>query len=298
MRASISDTPLDSPSGDVPKRHVIPGHMERFYRDWHGAADGRIQVDVCIHSLYLLSNDEVEASVDVARRLGRRIHIHLLETEWERDEIKSRYGMGAIDLAEKLGVFDVPVMAAHCVVLDDRDIEKLKGKDVHISNNPTSNLKLGSGIARLPEILAAGIPVALGTDGVASNNNLDMFEEMNLTAILHKGVSRDPMAVCSWQAICMGTSCGARLMGLEKDVGRVEAGMKADLILLAIDQPHFTPLVDANAAVLYAAHGSDVDTVMVDGRILMEGRRLVTVDEEKAAAMVRAASERIIGQVG
>jgi 5-methylthioadenosine/S-adenosylhomocysteine deaminase len=163
----------------------------------------------------------------------------------------------------------------------------LKAKGVNAAHNPTSNLKLGSGIARVPEMLAQGINVCLGTDGASSNNNLNLFEEMHLAAIIHKGATQNPLMVDAGQAIRMATVNGAKALGFGNETGCIREGMKADLILLDTDKPHFTPVNNPMSAIVYSAQAADVDTVIIDGNIVMEGRKLTTIDEEKVKYMAR-----------
>jgi 5-methylthioadenosine/S-adenosylhomocysteine deaminase len=165
---------------------------------------------------------------------------------------------------------------------------------VSAAHNPTSNLKLGSGIAPVPAMLDAGINIALGTDGAASNNNLNMFEEMHLSALIHKGIGQNPELVTARQALAMATVNGSNAIGFGNDTGVIKPGMKADLILIDTDKPHLSPLNDPYSAVVYSAQGSDVDTVIVDGDILMENRELKTIDEERVKYEAAAASKRLM----
>ena len=173
------------------------------------------------------------------------------------------------------------------------DIFKAKG--VSVAHNPTSNLKLGSGIARIPQMLEKGLNVAIGTDGTASNNNLNMFEEMHIAALLHKGTNRNPALVSAVDALRMATVNGAEAIGFKDEVGRIEKGMKADIILLDIDKPHLFPINNPVSATVYSAQGSDVDTVIIDGKIVLENGNLTTIDEELVKHKVGKISERISG---
>jgi 5-methylthioadenosine/S-adenosylhomocysteine deaminase len=195
---------------------------------------------------------------------------------------------------EKLGVFTRPCLVAHAVHLTDEEIDVLCKYDVRISHNIGSNLKLASGVARLPELLNAGVLVSLGTDGAASNNNLDMFEEMRLAALVHKGVSFEPTAVPAWQALRMGTIDGARSVWLQ-DVGSLQPGMKADFIAIDIDQPHLLPHSNLISHVVYSASAKDVTDVWVDGRELVRNGECKTLDEERIKAEFNACYKRLIG---
>lgn len=291
IRADLSFSPLKFVMGK-PADDTEPCRV--FYKNWHNKANGRIKVSVEVHSAYLFDQRSLMDAAALARELGTGIHIHILETEKERMESIEKYGMNSAEICDKCGIFDVPVIAAHCVHLSDTDIELLKARNVSVSHNPTSNLKLGSGIARIPAMLDKGVNVGLGTDGAASNNNLDMFEEINLAALIHKGANMNPLAVSAREALGMATVNGARALGYRDNLGTIEKGMKADIIILDTDKPHFYPMNDPVAAIAYCAGGSDVDTVMVDGNILMEKGEFKTIDFELVKHKVKEISKKII----
>jgi len=264
-----------------------------YYRNWNGSANERIKVYIEVHSAYLFNEESLRNASELAERCNTGIHMHLLETARERDESILRYGTDPVQVCNDCGIFNVPVIAAHCVHLSDRDINILKEKDVSVAHNPTSNLKLGSGIARVPMMLEKGINVSLGTDGTASNNNLNMFEEMHIASLIHKGINSNPELINARQAVKMATVNGAKAIGFGDTVGVIKKGMKADIILLNTDKPHFCPMNDPISAVVYSAQGADVDTVIVDGNILMENRELITIDEELIKHKVREISKSI-----
>lgn len=266
-----------------------------YFKNWHNKANGRTKVYVEIHSVYLSDEVSLSESARLAKELGTGIHIHLLETKKEREEGIARYGADPAEVCYRTGVFQVPVIAAHCVHLSDSNFELLKSNGVSVAHNPTSNLKLGSGIAKVPQMLKKGINVALGTDGAASNNNLDMFEEMHLAALIHKGSQMQPTLVSAEEVIRMATENGAKATGFEGETGRLQEGYKADLVLIDMDKAHIVPVNDSIAALAYCVQGSDVDTVIVDGNILMENRILKTIDEEKVKYKVKEISKRVLG---
>lgn len=251
-----------------------------YKKRWDNTAEGRIKVCMEIHSVYLFDEPSIREAASLAKSTDSSIHIHLSETKNELNTSIEKYGVKPIEACESFGVFDVPVIAAHCVHLDDDEIKLLKKYKVSPVHNPSSNLKLGSGIARIPEMLKAGLNVCLGTDGAASNNNLDMMEEMHIASLLHKGVSFDPVCVSADETIKMATANGARALGFD-DTGVLKAGMKADVIIIDTNKVHLRPLYNPQAAAVYSAQGSDVDTVIVNGKLLMKGRELLTIDEEK-----------------
>ncbi|UJF36150.1 amidohydrolase [Paenibacillus hexagrammi] len=251
-----------------------------FAKNWHGKADGRITTMMSPHAPYTCPPDYIEKIVQVAHDLNLPIHTHMSETSREVQANVDQYGLRPVAHLEKIGVFSRPTLVAHGVHLTDEEIEVLKRYDVRISHNPGSNLKLASGVARVPELLRAGVKVSLGTDGAASNNNLDMFEEMRLAALIHKGVSGDPVAVPATEALLMGTKWGAESIWLD-NVGQLAPGMKADFIALDIDQPHFLPKTDFISHAIYSASAKDVVDVCVDGKWVVRGGQCLTLDEEK-----------------
>ncbi|WP_213524946.1 amidohydrolase [Paenibacillus sp. J31TS4] len=256
---------------------------KQFARDWHGQADGRITTMIAPHSPYTCPPDYIVKLVEAAHELDLPLHTHMSETAREVEENVQQYGLRPVAHLEKLGVFSRPCLVAHGVHLNDEEIAKLAEYDVRVSHNPGSNLKLASGVARVPELLKAGVLVSLGTDGSASNNNLDMFEEMRLAALIHKGMTGDPTAVPAGEALKMGTSAGAKSIWLD-DVGVLKAGAKADFIALDIDRPHFQPASNYASHVVYSASAQDVTDVYVDGRAIVRGGECVTLDEEKIKA--------------
>jgi 5-methylthioadenosine/S-adenosylhomocysteine deaminase len=252
----------------------------RFAKDWNGKANGRITTMMAPHAPYTCPPDYIERFVQAAHDLDLPIHTHMSETRREVLANEQQYGARPVAHLQKLGVFSRPTLVAHAVHLTDEEIEVLREHDVHVSHNPGSNLKLASGVARVPDLLRAGIKVSLGTDSSASNNNLDMFEEMRLAALIHKGVSGDPVAVPATEALKMGTLTGAQSIWLE-NVGQLKQGWKADFIALDMDQPHFLPKTDYVSHIVYSASQQDVIDVCIDGRWVVRGRECLTLDEEK-----------------
>lgn len=265
---------------------------KQFAKDWHGKADGRITTMIAPHAPYTCPPDYIEKLVQASIDLNLPIHTHMSETLQEVQQNVNDYGLRPTQHLEKLGVFNRPTLLAHAVHLQDDELEILKAYDVRVSHNPGSNLKLASGFARVPDMLAMGIKVSLGTDGPASNNNLDMFEEMRLAALIHKGVSGDPLAVPATQALKMGTIDGARSIWLD-DVGQLKAGMKADIIAIDIDQPHFLPKSDYTSHIVYSASANDVVDVMVEGKWIVRGRECLTLDEEKVKREAELCFEKL-----
>lgn len=278
MRACLTRGMIGFGPDEVLKNKLAEG--KAFAQNWHGQAEGRITTMMAPHAPYTCPPDFIRAIVDIAHELNLPIHTHMSESAAEVEQNVRDYGTRPPRHLYELGVFSRPTMVAHAVHLTDEEIALLAEYDVRVSHNPGSNLKLASGIARVPALLKAGVKVSLGTDSSASNNNLDMLEEVRLAALLHKGISGDPTAVPAKEALKLGTLYGAQSIWLD-DVGVLKAGMKADLIAVDIDQPHFYPKTDFVSHMVYSAIAKDVTDVWVEGRCLLRHGQLTTLDEEK-----------------
>ena len=281
-------------AGVAPNAEQALRESEVFYKEWYNGSDGRITVMLGPHAPYTCPPAYLRRVVDLAGKLGAEIHIHLSETAGEVADCIKQNGKSPIALMDELGVLDCGVLAAHCVHVSPEDMAIMAAKKVRVAHNPGSNMKLASGIAPVPDMLQAGIVVSLGTDGAASNNNLDMIEEIRLAATLHKVHRLDPLAVPATAAIDMATRQGAIALGLGSITGSLAAGYKADIVLLDMRSPHWYPRHDRSSLLAFAAAGADVHTVLVDGRILLENRRLTTIDEERLMAEVQQRSIRLI----
>lgn len=263
-----------------------------FAKDWHRKADGRITTMISPHAPYTCPPDFIEKFVQASHDLNLPLHTHMSETETEVAQNVKDYGLRPVAHLEKLGMFSRPTLLAHAVHLTDEEIEVLAKHQVAVSHNPGSNLKLASGVARVPALLKAGVTVSLGTDGPASNNNLDMFEEMRLAALIHKGVSGDPTAIPASEALRMGTEYGAKSAFLE-NIGTLAVGMKADMIALNTDQAHFLPRTDYISHAIYSASAKDVEHVWVDGKQVVKNGASLTLDEERIRREAQRAFERL-----
>lgn len=259
-------------------------------------ADGRIIIDMGIHGEYTSNPVAVEKAADFAKEHGMRIQLHLSETKAEHEECKQRHGITPAAYFEKHGAFDVPCTAAHCVWLDDEDMEILARKGVTVANNPISNLKLASGIANVKKMMEKGINVALGTDGVASNNNLNLFEELKLFAVLNKAASGDPAFVTPAQALKAATLNGARSQGRD-NCGVIKLGAAADLTVIDTDKPYMHPCHDLMANLVYSAQGTDVVMTVCDGRVLYENGEYKTVDVERAVYEVEKSAYKYANEL-
>ena len=251
-----------------------------LYKNYHGAGDGLISILLGVHAPYTCPPDFCKAAAKVSAEHGINVHIHMSETQDEIRQIQEQYGKGPFQYIAETGLFDRPSIAAHCVWLDDADIAMMKEKAITPVHNPGSNMKLASGVAPVPKLLAAGVHVALGTDGASSNNNLDMLEEIRLAAMLHKVHELNPLAVPAAEALRMGTEYGAEALWLEK-TGRLQAGWKADIVLYDMNRPEWCPRHDLVSLLVYSANSSSADTVLCNGKVLMEKGELKTLDEEK-----------------
>ncbi|MDR0820997.1 MAG: amidohydrolase [Oscillospiraceae bacterium] len=244
------------------------------------------------HAVYTTGRDYLEYCAEVAEELSLSVHIHVSETVAEVENCKRDNGKSPVEYIAETGLFDRSCIAAHCVHLSDEDIAILSDKGVNIAHNPKSNLKLASGIAPVPKLVAAGLNVCLGTDGAASNNQLNMFSEMNFAALLHKGATLDPLALSALDVFKMATENGARALGLNS--GLLEPGRKADITILDLNRTNLIP--NSNnliSALCYSATGTEVETVIVGGEVVLEGGKLTKVDEEEVKAKAEEAATRI-----
>jgi 5-methylthioadenosine/S-adenosylhomocysteine deaminase len=273
---------------------VALDESKQLITKWHKQAEGRINIWLGPHAPYTCPPVYLEKVLAVAEEYQVGIHIHLSETEDEVKQIRDRYGKTPVALLKEVGVFRYPVVAAHCVHLTDEDIRCLAENGVGVAHNPESNMKLASGIAPVAKLREAGVAVGIGTDGAASNNNLDMLEETRTAALLQKVATGDPQALPAATALFMATREGARVLGLEEEVGMLKPGYKADLILIDLRQSHWFPRHNLVSQLVYAAQAHDVDTVIINGKVVMENRKITTIDEELVWAQVEERAKRLV----
>jgi len=291
MRAVVGEVLFDFPSphyGPLDQGFACTETLIATYR-----GDPLITVAVEPHSPYLCAPELLQRAFELAARHRLPMVIHLAETESEVQTLRQRYGQTPVEHLETLGVLAPNLLACHCVQLSAADIERLQRYGVKVSHNPESNMKLASGIAPIPELVAAGVCVGLGTDGAASNNNLDLFLEMDTAAKLHKVHRLDPTLLNAATVLRMATSEGARALGLGERIGSLEAGKQADVILVDTRRPHLTPLYHPASQLVYAARGSDVTTAIINGRLVMENGRILTFDVQQAMDEVNAIALQI-----
>ena len=265
--------------------------MVALKEKWHNFDNGRIKVEASIHGEYTSDYRVWDAVSEYAINEGIGMHVHLSETQAEHEACKERYGLTPAQVLDCHHVFDVPAIAAHCVWLEPEDMRLLARRKVSAVHNPSSNLKLASGCAKVEDIIKAGMNVALGTDSSASNNNLDMFKEIRAATLMAKGASLDPKALPAQAAVMMATVCGARAQHREAECGMVKVGMDADLILLDFTQPHLMPCHSVLSHLAYAVSGSDVVMTMVRGEILYAAGKYLTIDLD---AVVKELAEYVM----
>ena len=276
MRAVISRGLVGSGNDEAGQMRLRQAYEER-----DAAADcDRLTFMLGPHAPYTCDEEFMRIVSEEAKKNNMRIHVHLSESESEIQQIKDKYGCTPIEMADKNGLFDVPAIAAHCAQITESDMDILKAKNVSVVTNPASNMKLGNGFAPVPEMLEKGINVCLGTDGAASNNSLNLFHEMSLLALIHKGVKRTPQCISAKENIRIATINGAKALGLEQEIGSLEVGKKADIAILNLNTPSLTPRNNLIAGLSYSANGSEVETVIIDGKVTMEDRKVLTMDED------------------
>jgi len=291
MRAVLGSGILDFPSVSAKTTDEYLDNAERFVHNWKG--DELITPCIAPHALYTCGTETLKKSKAMAGKLDVPLHIHLAETRWEVEEIKLRYKMRPVEYLADLGFLDETVLAAHCIWLEDNEIELLAKHKVGVSHCMESNLKLASGFAPVATMLAAGVKVTFGTDGAASNNDLNILSEMSTTAKVHKALSNNPTVLDAKTIVLMATRWGAEVLGLGRKVGSLEKGKIADVISINLAKPHLTPIYNIYSHIVYAAMASDVDFVMVNGKIVINNGRLLTADETEILFKAQQWCEKI-----
>ncbi|HMI52971.1 MAG TPA: amidohydrolase [Candidatus Saccharimonadales bacterium] len=286
MRGVLGETFIDFPAPDNKTEAEMVAYTEKFLKKWQG--DPLIHAAPAPHSIYTCSRKTLQDAAALARKYNAPILIHVAEMKKELDDSRAQNGTTPVQYLDKIGILGPDVVAAHCIFVDEVDQKILAGKNVGCVHNPSSNMMLASGVSPVPDMRAAGIAVGLGTDGPAgSNNDLDLMEEMDLAAKLAKITRNNPLALNARAVVEMATIDGARALHMEKEIGSLEAGKKADLILIGLDAPHAVPMYDVYAQLAYALKGSDIETVMIGGRLVMRDHKLLTVKEDEAVAKAR-----------
>jgi 5-methylthioadenosine/S-adenosylhomocysteine deaminase len=296
MRGVLGETVIDFPVADNKTNAEAMTYAERFVKKWQGNA--LVIPAIAPHAPYTVSEEHLKAIRALSDRTGAPIVTHISETKREVDDSIKAKGASPVDYLNRIGFLNNRVIAAHVVWPTEEELGLLKELGVGIVHNPQSNMKLASGVAPVPEMLKQDLPVGLGTDGAASNNDLNLWEEMDTAAKLHKLISRDPKVVTAAEAFEMATIRGARALHLEKEIGSIEKGKRADLVIVDLDDLNQTPYYNIYSDLVYAAKAGDVRTVIIEGRVVMRDRRLLTLNEETIKADARRYRERIIRSLG
>ena len=296
MRGVLGETVIDFAVADNKTNAEAMAYVEKFVRHWKGNA--LIVPAIAPHAPYTVSEDHLKAIRAFSDRTGAPIVTHISETKREVDDSIKAKGASPVDYLNRIGFLNDRVIAAHMVWVSAEELGLLKKLGVGIVHNPQSNMKLASGVAPVPEMLKENLPVGLGTDGAASNNDLNLWEEMDTAAKLHKLISNDPKVVSAQEAFEMATIRGARALHLEKEIGSLEKGKRADIVIVDLDDLNQTPFYNIYSDLVYATKASDVRTVIIEGRVVMRDRRLLTLNEETIKADARKYRERIIQSVG
>ena len=286
MRGVLGETFIDFPAPDNKSEAEMLAYTEKFLKRWQG--DALIHAAPAPHSIYTCSKKTLQDAAVLARKYHAPILIHVSEMKKEWDDSLKNNGISPVKYLESIGVLGPDVVAAHCIFVDEADRKLLAERGVGCVHNPSSNMMIASGVSPVPEMRAAGVAVGLGTDGPAgSNNDLDLMEEIDLAAKLAKISKMDPLALNAKAVVEMATIDGARALHMEKEIGSLEAGKKADLVLISLQEPNAVPMYDVYAQIAYSLKGSDVETVMIGGRVVMRDRKLLTIDEPRVLEKAR-----------
>jgi cytosine/adenosine deaminase-related metal-dependent hydrolase len=308
IRACLGKIVMDIGTYATQNNSMYPGMREtreqsllgtlKMYDQWHNKADGRIRVWFGPRTPGGVTPELYREMVGEARKRGMGITMHLAEVEADKIYLNETYGLTPVDFAESVGLLGPDVVLVHMVWLTQPELEKLARTGTHVSHNPSSNSKLASGVCKVPQMLTTGVNVALGCDGGPSNNDYDLIREMKLAAILHKGISLDPLTVPAETVLEMATINGAKAVGMADDIGSLEVGKKADLVVIDLDRLHTTPNMNPVSTLVYAATGGEVDSVMIDGKWIVRGQQLLTLDEERVKVEAREHAPTLYQRAG
>ena len=294
MRGVLGQTIVDFPAPDHRTPAEALAYTENYIGRWKN--DPLVTPAVAPHSIYTLSEKNLQAAAALARRHDAPILMHIAEAPFETAQCRAKHGLSPVAYLERIGVLGPDLVGAHCVWVDAADIAALARFSVGCVHNPSSNMKLASGVMPVVDLLVAGESVGLATDGAASNNSQDLFEEMDIAAKLQKISRMDPRALPAKQALEMATIGGARALHMEKQIGSLEEGKKADLILVDANGPHATPMYNVYSQLVYAMKGADVKTVVIAGKAVMEDRQMLTLDEEEIIRKAREYGKKMAGR--
>ncbi|MFW6222632.1 MAG: amidohydrolase [Bacteroidota bacterium] len=296
IRAFLSEAIIDFPAPNSPSPLKGLERGEMLMKKWNHHR--HITISSSAHSPYSCSRDYIVKARELSDTYKVPFNIHVAETRREYDQSIKKHGLSPVGYLDSIGALNERTVAAHGVHLDDEDIRVLAKKGVSVAHNPECNMKLASGVAPVPELLNAGVNVGLGTDGVASNNNMDMFEEMNSAAIIHKLNQKNPSVMDAQSVVYMATMGGAKALGADGQIGSLEVGKKADILILDMNQPHSHPVYNIYSLLVYSMRGSDVDTVLIDGKVVMENKQLLKINEEEVFAKVDSIAAAVMQKNG
>ncbi len=291
MRAVLGETVLDFPAPDNKTWDAAIAYAEKFIAKWKGHA--LITPAIAPHAPYTVSTDHLKQTHSISERLGVPLITHIAEDQAEVKTIQERYGASSVAYLDRIGLLDERVIAAHMVWPTSDDISTLAKRHVGVGHCPQSNMKLAAGAAPVPAMLKAGVAVGLGTDGAASNNDLNLWEEIDSAAKLHKFTSKDPTVINAREALEMATIGGARAIHLDKEIGSLDAGKRADLIIVDLESAHQTPVYNVYSELVYATKASDVETVIINGKVVMLNRRVLTIDERSVRVKANAYRDQV-----
>ena len=292
MRALVSTTVSDNQTPNAKNAQDALINGENFINRWK-EKNSLITPIFGPHAIYSMNLEQLEQTRNLANNLNTSVSIHLSESQFESEFSTQNYGMTSIEALESINFFDGTTIAAHVVWPSDREIEILAKRNVGVVHNPTSNMKLSSGVAPISKMIKAGVVVGLGTDGAASNNDLDMWEEMRLASLLQKVTSMDPEVLPAIEVLRMATSNGAKIIGMDNEIGMIAEGMKADVIQIAYDDVHHIPSYDIASHLVYVTDEQDVMNVIVDGKLIMHQREFLTLNTKKIKEEVTSISNTI-----
>lgn len=291
MRAILGETVIDFPVPDNKTWDAAMAYMEKFVAKWKGHS--LITPAIAPHAPYTVSTDHLKQTHEFSVRHKIPLVTHILEDYSEVTQIKDKYGATSVAYLDQIGFLDERVIAAHMVWPSDEEIKTLAARGVGVGHCPQSNMKLAAGVAPVPKMLKAGVAVGLGTDGAASNNDLSMWEEIDTAAKLHKLISKDPTVLSAREALAMATITGARAIDLDREIGSIEEGKRADIILVSMNGIHQAPIYNVYSHLVYATKASDVETVIINGRVVMHNRRVMTIDETMVRMKAREYRDKI-----
>lgn len=292
MRAIVSEGLISFPVPNAKTYQEGMAYIEKLLKKWKG--DSLITIGVSVHSPYTCSSELIKEAWALADKYNIPFNIHLAETQWEVDSIQKTFKCTPVEYLNNLGVLSSNVIAAHCVHLTKGDIAIMVEKKAGVAHNPECNMKICSGVAPIPEMLEMGTEVGLGTDGAASNNNLDMFQAMYTAALLHKLSTNAPTVMNAQQVVDMATINGAKVLGMDKLIGSLEKGKAADMIIIDLRRPEVYPLYkNLYSTIVYSMNSSAVNTVIINGKVVMDNRKILNIDEEKLYNQVQLLADSI-----